>query len=113
MSDLYASIAPTALKWVVGLVLTGLAGLFMYPFRRARKEWSALKAEQSKIHDELVTQRTNCLHSIQLQGATQIELLGKTVAALDGIRLDLADQTGFLRAMTAQPPRVRKIRAKK
>ena len=118
---LVTQVAPTVVKWVIGLILTGLIGVFMYPFRRARAEWialkkqgkNALKEEQGKIHAELVTQRNNCLATLQSQGVTQIELLGKTVAALDGVRLDLAEQTGCLRAMTAQPPRTRRAAAKK
>ena len=110
---LVTQVAPTVVKWVIGLILTGLIGVFMYPFRRARAEWIALKEEQGKIHAELVTQRNNCLATLQSQGVTQIELLGKTVAALDGVRLDLAEQTCCLRAMTAQPPRTRRAAAKK
>ena len=70
----------------------------MWPFRKARKEWAELKKEQSDIHAELVQQRTNCLATLQTQGARQIELLGKTVDILSGVRLDLAEQTGFIRA---------------
>jgi hypothetical protein len=70
----------------------------MWPLHKAKKEWSALKEEQSSIHKELVQQRTNCLSTLQSQGDTQIELLGKTVAALDGVRLDLATQTGYMAA---------------
>ena len=93
----------------VGVIMA----IILWPFRKARKEWAALKEEQSSIHAELVQQRTNCLTTLQSQGVTQIELLGKTVAALDGVRLDLAEQTGCLRAMTAQPPRTRRAAAKK
>ena len=93
---------------VVGVIM----GIVLWPFRKARKEWTALKTEQASIRAELVQQRTNCLATLQTQGVTQIELLGKTVAALDGVRLDLAEQTGYLRAMTAQPPRRRRTAKK-
>ncbi len=109
---LFTQVLPSILKWAIGLVLSGLVAVFVWPFRRARKEWNTLKDEQSKIHDELVQQRTNCLTTLQLQGVEQISLLTKTVAALDGVRLDLAEQTGYLRAMTAQPPRRRRIAKK-
>ena len=62
---LVTQVAPTVVKWVIGLILTGLIGVFMYPFRRARAEWIALKEEQGKIHAELVTQRNNCLATLQ------------------------------------------------
>jgi hypothetical protein len=109
---LLSQLAPLALKTVLGAIFAGLLGVIMWPFRKARKEWITLKEEQSKIHSELVQQRTNCLTTLQTQGVTQIELLEKTVAALDGVRLDLADQTGCLRALTSQPLR-RRRKAKK
>lgn len=109
---LLPQLAPLAIKAGVSLVITGLLGAVMWPFRKARKEWIELKKEQTLIHEELVKQRTNCLSTLQNQGVEQIELLSKTVAALDGVRLDLAEQTGCLRAMTAQPPR-RRLKSKK
>jgi hypothetical protein len=88
-------------------------GIILWPIRRARKEWVGLKQSLTNVHSELKTQRDNCLVTLQAQGVTQIELLGKTVAALDGVRLDLAEQTGCLRAMTAQPLRRHRAVAKK
>ena len=102
-----------AYKVAASAAVGAIMAVVLWPLRSARKEWKTLKAEQASIHAELVTQRTNCLASLQRQGDTQIELLGKTVAALDGARLDLAEQTGCLRAMTAQPPRTRRAAAKK
>ncbi len=90
---------------VVGAIIT----IVLWPFRKARKEWAALKQEQASIHAELVQQRTNCLTTLQQQGVQQIELLGKTVAALDGVRLDLAEQTGYLKAATVQPISRRRV----
>ena len=96
--ELLNQVGPLFLKTVIGLVITGLLGVAMWPFRLARKEWKALKEEQSAIHTELVRQRENCLSTLQSQGETQIVLLGKMASTLDGVRLDLAEQTGFLRA---------------
>lgn len=103
-TDLLQLVYKAAVSAALGVAMAVL----IWPFRKARKEWSALKDEQSKIHAELVQQRTNCLQTLQTQGKQQIELLGKTVAALDGVRLDLAEQTGCLRAMTAQSPQRRR-----
>lgn len=108
-SELSQFLYKVAISAVVGVIMT----VVLWPFRKARKEWIALKSEQALIHQELVQQRTNCLTTLQQQGVQQIELLGKTVAALDGVRLDLAEQTGFLRAMTAKPSRLRLRTAKK
>lgn len=99
-------------KTVTAAVVGAIMTIVLWPFRQVRKEWIAFKAEQASIHAELVQQRSNCLTTLQTQGVTQIELLGKTVAALDGLHVDLAEQTGYLRAMTAQPPRIRRIAKK-
>jgi hypothetical protein len=108
LDPIITQVWPTVLKWAGGLALSGLLGAFMWPFRKARSEWTTLKKEQASIHAELVQQRTNCLTTLQSQGVQQIELLGKTVAALDGVRLDLAEQTGYLKAAMVQPIRRRR-----
>jgi hypothetical protein len=113
VEPLLNQITSPVLRWVVGLLLSGLLGAFMWPFRKARSEWTTLKKEQASIHAELVQQRTNCLTTLQAQGVQQIELLGKTVAALDGVRLDLAEQTGYLKAAMVQPIRRRRRTPKK
>ena len=79
----------------------------MYPFRKAKKEWTSLKETTQAIQNELAQQRTNCLTTLQEQGVKQIELLTKAADTLDGVRLDLAEQTGYLRASSAPPCRVR------
>ena len=104
--DLWNQVGPSAVKAAVGLIITGLLGVIMWPIKRASKEWKALKEEQASIHTELVRQRENCLTTLQKQGEIQITLLGKMSSTLDGVRLDLAEQTGFLRA-SATPLRRR------
>ena len=103
--SLLTQLTPLVYKTLVGIALTGLLGVFMWPFRKARKEWVALKNEQASIHAELVQQRTNCLTTLQQQGESQVKLLEKAVAALDGVRIDLAEQTGYLKASV---PKTRK-----
>lgn len=105
--ELWNQLGPVVTKSIVGLVISGLLGVIVWPFRKARKEWIILKTSLASTHAELIQQRTNCLTTLQSQGETQIALLGKTVAALDGVRLDLAEQTGYLRASAAQPTRRR------
>lgn len=107
--DLTQFLYKVAASAAVGVVM----GIILWPVRKVHKEWIDLKKEQSLIHAELVQQRTNHLTHIEEYGKQQIELLGKTVAALDGVRLELASQTGFLSAMAAQPLRIRRAAAKK
>ena len=108
--ELLNQVGPLLLKAAAGLAITGLLGVFMWPFRKARKEWTELKKEQASIHTELVRQRENCLSTLQAQGATMIDLQSKTVGILEGVRLDLAEQTGYLRASV---PPLRRRTAKK
>ena len=81
------------------------------PWPDGATEWIALKDEQAAIRTELTTQRTNCLNTLQMQGVEQIKLLGKAVDVLDGVRLDLREQTTILRLFPQ--PRARKAAAKK
>jgi hypothetical protein len=96
-SEFLTQLGPIALRTMVGLVFTGLIGAIMWPVRKTKKEWSKLTTKLDAVHMELVTQRSNCLATLQVQGDTQIELLGKTVAVLDGLRLDTREQTTMLR----------------
>ena len=82
--------------------------MLLWPFRKIRKEWLGLKESVASVHSELSTQRTNCLATLTTQGERQIELLGSTVAALDGVRLDLAQLTGAMTATTVRPARRKK-----
>lgn len=95
-----------ALAYKVGgsLIVGIIVYVVLWPFKTARKEWSTLKEEQSSMYAELVKQRENCLTTLQQLGQTQVVLLGKVAATLEGVRLDLAEQTGYLRAA---PPRRR------
>jgi len=70
----------------------------MWPFRKARSEWTALKDSVAATREELVQQRENHLTHIEMYGKQQTELLTKACEALDGVRLDLKEQTGYLRA---------------
>jgi hypothetical protein len=102
-APIYQTLAPIALKAVFGLVFTGLLGIFMWPYRKAQKEWTALKQEQATIHQELVTQRTNCLTTLQNQGDAQVKLLEKAVESLGTMALSQAEMTGFFRATYCTP----------
>ena len=111
--DVLNQVGPLLLKAAAGLAITGLIGALMWPFRAARKEWKALKEEQASIHAELVTQRTNCLTTLQTQGDRQIELLGKVADTLTGMALSQAEMTGYCKANTSCAPRLRRRTAKK
>ena len=90
----------------VGVVM----GIILWPFHRIKKEWTGFKEEQATIHSELVQRRENHLTHIEQYGKTQTELLEKMCGVLDGVRLDLREQTVILRMPC---PRVRTRVAKK
>lgn len=115
VDSMWTMLAPLVLKSVVGLVVTGLVGAFMWPLRKARKEWIILKQEQASIHSELVQQRTNCLTTLQHQGDAQITLLGKMAGTLENIALSQAEMTGYCKANSGIGcgPRIRRRTAKK
>ena len=96
--ELWNQVGPSAMKAAVGLIITGLLGVIMWPIKRASKEWKALKEEQASIHQELVKQRENCLTTLQAQGATMIGLQSKTVDILGEIRVSQAEMVGYLKA---------------
>jgi hypothetical protein len=102
---------PTIWKTIVGLVFTGVLGVIMWPFRKAKKEMVELKSIIIDTHKELVEQRTNCLSTLQSQGESQVKLLEKAVEVLGDMRMDLAKQTGYLEAISLVPKR--KVYARK
>jgi hypothetical protein len=105
---------PYAMKAVVGLVITGLGALMLYPVRYARREWKSIKEAVASTHAELITQRTNCLQTLQNQGDSQIKLLAKMSDTLDGVRLDFAEHRSYVQGLVQSPMRARaKTKVKK
>lgn len=94
-------------KALFGLAIAGVGAFLMYPFKKARQAWTALSDSVSSVQKELTQQRENCLTTLQTQGTEQVKLLTKVAETLDGVRLDLAEQTGYLRAQSAPAPRRR------
>ena len=84
-------------KILMGLVVAGGIALILWPFKKL-----------SAIHNELIAQRENCLTTLQTQGADQVKLLTKAVDVLDGVRLELGTQTGFLQALSLIPKPLRR-----
>jgi hypothetical protein len=85
------------------LLVAGAGALIMWPIRKARTEWLSLRESIAETKNELEHQRTNCLATLQIQGQDQVNLLGKVCTTLDGVRLDLKEQTGFIQAMALRP----------
>lgn len=88
---------PYVTKALIGLAVTGLGALLMYPYRALKKEWAGLKAQINTAQAELVHQRTNCLSTLQDQGRTQIELLGRCAETLEAMHLDQKETLGLIK----------------
>jgi hypothetical protein len=108
--EILEQLGPLAFKALVGIIVTGLLGAFMWPFRKMKKEWQGVKESLAAVHEELSVQRSNHLSHIESNGKQQIELLAKMAESMDGVRLDLREQTTILR-MSA--PKMRVTRKKK
>jgi hypothetical protein len=113
--EVWNQVGPVAFKTIVGIVITGLLGVIMYPLKQAKKEWVDLKASLAETHAELVQQRTNCLTTLQSQGDQQIKLLGRVADTLGEIHLSQAEMTGYCKANSGIgcSPRPRRRTAKK
>ncbi len=97
-ADVVPVIWTIAVKALVGLAIAGLGALFMYPFKKAKKEWASLKQSIADAQTELVQQRTNHLSHIEADGNKQVELLGKVVDTLEAIHLGQAEMSGYIKA---------------
>jgi hypothetical protein len=98
---------PYILKSLVGIAITGIGALMLYPVRYVRREWKALKESMAATQAELVLQRENCLTTLQNQGDKQIELLGKMSDTLDGVRMDFKEHRAYVQGLVQSPQRSR------
>jgi Putative ER transporter, 6TM, N-terminal len=81
---------------ILAVALSVGGWIVLFPFRTA---FDTLK-EKSKIleelKEELVTQRTNCLATIQTSNQEQVKLLEKAVEVLEDIHLSQSEMSGFM-----------------
>lgn len=87
--------------WAGGLAM--LTWIVLFPFRHiakyVRTQWEEKSKLITEVHQELTLQRTNCLFTLQEQGKDQTKALEKVADVLINIRLDLAEQTGHIKAL--------------
>ena len=75
-------------KALIGLALTGLGGLIVWPFKIAKKAYVELLTAVNSTKAELCIQRESCLNTLSQQGEKQIELLDKMNTTLTDMHLD-------------------------
>jgi hypothetical protein len=96
---------------VVSTVLVSVfIGAAMYPFKKIKSVYYEFTTKLDNINKELTTQSNNHLVHIENSNEKQLEVLGKVAETLNGVRLDLAEQTGLLRAGVPTVARKRKTR---
>ena len=87
---------------VAALAVTAILGVLVFPirtfFKAVRTEWLAATEKLASVERELQMQRTNCLATIQAQGASQIKLQEDTNDILTKMHDSQLEMTGFIKA---------------
>ena len=87
----------------VGLVLSVGGWILMFPVRtlisKAKSFFTNFETKLNAIETELSTQRTNCLHTLQEQGKTQIETLKEVAGTLKDMHESQIEMTGYFKGM--------------
>jgi hypothetical protein len=78
------------------LAYAALGGILLWPFRAIKSKIEEYTKQVKSVQTELVTQRTNCLATLQRQGEEQIELLKKVSSTLSDMHLDQRSMMGKL-----------------
>ena len=78
------------------LVYAALGGIILWPFKVLKTKVEEFTKQMKNVQDELVTQRTNCLTTLQNQGEVQIKLLEKVSTTLTDMHLDQRTLMGKL-----------------
>jgi hypothetical protein len=68
----------------------------MWPYKAIKKEFAEAKSALEAVHEELLTQRMNCLTTLKTQGDTQIEVLKEVASTLKDMHLDQRTLLGRL-----------------
>ena len=83
-------------SWAAAVAVGGY--IVMFPLRYIvnliKERFNVLDA----VRDELETQRTNCLTTIQNNGKEQLEILERMADTLDKIHTSQAELSGYVRA---------------
>jgi hypothetical protein len=86
-------------KTVVSLLVAAVGGFLVWPFKTIKRKVEDFTIELKAVQTELVTQRTNCLTTIQNQGAEQIKLLNRVADTLDKTHETQMSMSGFIQGM--------------
>lgn len=84
---------------VITVILSVGGTMIMWPFRKAKKIFEDVKTSLDQVHTELVTQRSNCLSTLQSQGESQIKVLEKMSDTLSDMHSSQLEMSGYLKGM--------------
>lgn len=97
---------------IIGTVLAVVGGIVMFPVRIAyrkgkaavasvKSEWFRATAQLDELQKELVTQRTNCLATLQSQGKEQVDVSREGFKEIAGVLREIhngqLEMSGYLK----------------
>lgn len=86
----------------ITVALTVGGWMLMFPVRtlldKAKKFFEGFDTRLKGIETELSTQRTNCLTTLQSQGAEQITVLKEVSKTLQDMHLDQKEMAGYIKS---------------
>jgi hypothetical protein len=73
---------------VITVIIAAGGSALRWPFMLIKNEFAKARSILGALQSELITQRTNCLQTLQQQGDRQVDLLSKTVEVLGEMHTD-------------------------
>lgn len=102
MSQFFATPLELLHEAEIGIALTVGGWILMFPVRTLiKKANEILDSFDNKllgIQEELSTQRTNCLATLQVSSQKQVDLLEKAVDVLEAMHISQAEMSGYIKA---------------
>ena len=86
-------------KLVVSAVVALVGGIFLWPFRKIKKEWGEATNKLTALQEELQVQRTNHLTHIEHNTQETVTVLKDVAKTLQDIHLDQKESFGYLRGL--------------
>jgi hypothetical protein len=86
-------------KLVVSLLVTAVGGALVWPFKAIKSAVKAATDRLTAVEHELVTQRVNCLTTIQNNTEKTNDILERVATTLDNTHITQIEMSGFLKGM--------------
>lgn len=90
----------------IAIVLSVGGWMILFPVRtlysKVKEIVDNYKESMKEMKEELITQRTNCLTTLQTQGEEQIKVLNKVSSTLEAMHLAQVEMTGYMKGSNRQ-----------